>query len=60
MKNTLSAYKVLGFLYPVFKALLPKYVVKLEEIGQAMINVTEKGYEKPVLECVDIVEAAGR
>ncbi|MCO6492850.1 MAG: NAD-dependent epimerase/dehydratase family protein [Phaeodactylibacter sp.] len=58
MKNTLTAYKVLGFLYPVFKALFPKYVVKLEEIGQAMINVTKRGFDKPVLECVDIREAA--
>ena len=58
MKNTLPAYKVLGFLYPVFRALFPKYVVKLEEIGMAMINVTKRGYEKPVLECVDIRKAA--
>ena len=58
MKNTLGAYKVLGFLYPVFKALIPKYVVKLEEIGLAMVNVTKEGYSKPVLECVDIRAAA--
>lgn len=58
MKNTLAAYKVLGFLYPVFKALFPKYVVKLEEIGRAMINVTQQEYPKPVLECVNIREAA--
>lgn len=58
MKNTLAAYKMLGFLYPVVKALFPRYVCKLEEVGQAMINVTKKGYSKPVLECVDIVRAA--
>ena len=58
MKNTLTPYKVLGFLYPVFNALFPKYVIKLEEIGLAMIHVTEQGYTKPVLECVDIREAA--
>ena len=58
MKNTLSAYKFLGFLYPVFRALFPKYVVKLEEVGMAMINVTEKGFSKSVLECSDIAEAA--
>lgn len=58
MKNTLAAYKVLGVLYPVLKTLFPKYVVKLEEIGRAMINVTKEGYHKPVLECADIREAA--
>ena len=58
MENTLGPYKVLGFLYPVFKAIFPKYIVKLEEIGQAMINVTKRGYAKPVLECEDIVKAA--
>ena len=58
MKNTLTGYKVLGFLYPVFNALLPKFVVRLEEIGRAMINVTEQGYPEPVLECVDIRKAA--
>lgn len=31
----------------------------MAEVGQAMINVTRHGYEKPVLE-VDIVELAHR
>lgn len=58
MKNTLTAYKVLGFLYPLFRALFPKYVIKLEEVGLAMINVTQQGFSKPVLECEDIRAAA--
>ncbi|HQU59868.1 MAG TPA: NAD-dependent epimerase/dehydratase family protein [Saprospiraceae bacterium] len=58
MKNTLKAYKVLGFLYPLFRLIFPKYVVRLEEIGRAMLNATLEGYTKPVLECPDIVELA--
>ena len=58
MKNTLKAYKVLGFLYPLFRLIFPKYVVRLEEIGRAMLNATSEGYTKPVLECPDIVELA--
>jgi uncharacterized protein YbjT (DUF2867 family) len=58
MKNTYRAYRLLGWLYPVFKALFPGYVVQLEEIGQAMTKVTLKGYHKQVLECEDIVAMA--
>ena len=58
MKNTLMAYKALSFLYPALKALFPRYVCKLEEVGLAMINVTKSGYAKPLLECVDIVAAS--
>lgn len=54
MKNTLKAYKYLGFLYPVFKILFPKYVCKLSDIGTAMIKVCTEGYPKKVLECKDI------
>lgn len=54
MKNTLKAYKYLGFLYPVFKLLFPKYVCKLSDIGTAMIRVCKDGYSKKVLECKDI------
>lgn len=58
MKNTYRSYRFLSWLYPVFKALFPKYVVKLEEVGKAMVNATLQGYEKQVLECVDIVKLA--
>ena len=58
MKNTYTSYKVLGFLYPVFRGLFPSYVVHLREIGQAMLNVVYKGFPKKVLECKDIAEAA--
>jgi hypothetical protein len=38
--------------------MFPKFVCTLSEVGQAMINVTLKGYEKPVLEVKDIVKVA--
>jgi hypothetical protein len=35
-------------------ALLPNYVTTTEELGRAMIAVARNGYEKPVLETMDI------
>ena len=59
MKNTYTLYKVLGFLYPVWKGLFPGSVCKLSEIGLAMIKICEKGFDKKILECRDIVKLAG-
>jgi hypothetical protein len=44
----------MGVLYPVLEVLFRKYVCRLEDLGLAMINVTEKGYSKKILECEDI------
>jgi hypothetical protein len=55
-KNVHKYYSILGFLYPVFRILMPKYVTTLKELGLAMINSVILGYEKPVLEVKDIVE----
>lgn len=55
LKNTYKIYKIFVPFYPVLKTLFPKYVVSLEEIGLAMINVTLVGSDKKVLECKDIV-----
>ena len=58
LKNTLRYYKFLGWLYPLFRLLLPKYVSTLKELGLAMIQVTLKGYSKNILEVKDIVALA--
>ncbi len=58
LKNTLSAYAYLSWLYPVFRPLFPKYVSTLQEMGQAMINAVRHGYPKRVLEVLDIVALA--
>jgi hypothetical protein len=59
-QNVLRMYKLLGFLIPVFKLLMPDYISTLKDLGLAMINSALKGYEKPVLEVKDIVELAKR
>jgi hypothetical protein len=56
LKNAYTAYKFFTPFYPVFRKLFPKYVVTLEEIGLAMINITLFGSEKKVIECKDIVK----
>lgn len=58
LKNTYKTYKVLAPLYPLWKLLFPKYVSTLKEIGMAMINTVNKGYDKPVLEVPDIIKLA--
>ncbi len=56
-KNTLKPYKYLSWLYPAL-LLFPKYVCKLSDVGQAMINAVNKGYEKNILEVSDIIKLA--
>ena len=58
LKNTLSLYKYLFFLLPVVKIFFPKHICSLNEIGLAMINSVNKGYDKNVLEVGDIVKLA--
>ena len=55
LKNTLSYYKYLGWLIPVLRIILPKYICSLKELGLAMINSVIKGYDKTVLEVKDII-----
>jgi uncharacterized protein YbjT (DUF2867 family) len=49
-----SVYAVIGPLYPVLKALIPKYVTTTECVGRAMINVARRGAPHRVLESQDI------
>ena len=58
LKNAFTVAKVMAVLYPVLEVLFRKYVCTLEELGLAMINVTEKGFVKKILECEDIVRLA--
>lgn len=55
-KHVKRALKVIASLYPVVKALFPKYVLTLAEVGKAMINVTLNGYSSPTIEVSDIAE----
>ena len=46
LKNALSSYKYMSWMYPFFRAVFPQMVSTLAELGLAMINVTLYGYEK--------------
>ena len=43
-------YLLLGALFPLLKALFPKYVTTTERVGRAMLNVAKRGAAKPILE----------
>jgi uncharacterized protein YbjT (DUF2867 family) len=55
LKNTLSYYKYMSWLYPFLRAVFPGFATTLAELGQAMVNTSVHGYDKPVLEVKDIV-----
>jgi len=52
-KNVIKYYKFIGWAYPLFRAL--KLATTIQEVGAAMINATDKGYNKNVIEITDIV-----
>lgn len=58
MKNTLSYYKYFSWMVPVIKIFVPNMIVRLQDIGQAMIKAATKGYKKQILEVKDIKELA--
>ncbi|MGL4630742.1 MAG: NAD-dependent epimerase/dehydratase family protein [Leadbetterella sp.] len=58
MKNTLSYYKYVSWMYPFFKLIMPNSLSKLSELGQAMVNACAKGYEKQIIEVEDILVLA--
>lgn len=58
LKNTLPYYKYLSWMYPVVRKVFPNFVSTLAELGQAMLNVTLRGYSRPILEVKDIVATA--
>jgi hypothetical protein len=58
LKNTIPMYKYVSFLYPLWKVLFPKYVSTLKQVGLAMINITQKGYDKRIINGPDIEKLA--
>ena len=58
LKNTLPYYKYVTWIYPIARPLFPSYFITLQELGLAMINCALFGYEKNVLEALDIVALA--
>ena len=57
-RNPKGGQKFISKLYPLFKAVFPNYVSTLQEVGKAMISITQQGYEKNVIEVRDILALA--
>jgi uncharacterized protein YbjT (DUF2867 family) len=47
-------YSLVGPLYPMLQALLPRYVTTTEKVGLAMLQVAKQGSSQPILENDDI------
>jgi uncharacterized protein YbjT (DUF2867 family) len=54
-KNVPGYFGIFRVLYPVLRALFPRFVTTLKEVAIAMINSVKYGYEKQVIEVVDII-----
>src|SRR5215469_7194266 len=48
LKNTLKAYKYLGWMMPAIELFFRSSVTTLKQVGIAMINAASKGYDKQV------------
>ncbi|EIE00290.1 NAD-dependent epimerase/dehydratase family protein [Leptospira licerasiae] len=55
-KNTLSAYKYIGWSFPILRTMFPKRVSTLKQLAVAMIRASENGYNKNTVEVEDILE----
>ncbi|MEO6550249.1 MAG: NAD(P)H-binding protein [Ferruginibacter sp.] len=58
LKNTLSFYRYIGWLFPIGRRFFPNAFCTLQELGLAMINVSRQGFEKQIVEGKDIVQLA--
>lgn len=58
LKNALSMYKYINWVYPFMRWIYPAGFSMLKELGLAMIEVGVNGYPKAILEVKDIVAAA--
>lgn len=58
MTRTNPLYKYVSWLFPIGRRLYPSGFCTLEELSNAMINLTQKGYPKQVIEGKDIIQIA--
>jgi hypothetical protein len=58
LKNTLSFYKYINWLFPIGRTLAPAMFCTLSEIGRAMINSVNSLESRKVLEGKDIIAMA--
>ena len=54
-----AGYAIAAPLYPVWKALFPRYVIDTRKVGRAMLAVAKRGADKRLLENRDIAVLAG-
>jgi nucleoside-diphosphate-sugar epimerase len=54
LKNALSFYKYINWLYPALRPLFPAYFGTLKELGLSMISIVINGYGKNILDVKDI------
>jgi len=55
MKNTLSYYKFIDWLYPFLKLIIPNHTSRLSELGKAMIECAVFGHQNNIIEVKDIL-----
>ena len=48
------SYSAFGWMYPLWKLVMPKYVTTSDELGRAMIQVAKHGAPKTILETRDL------
>lgn len=60
LNNAYFAYKLIKPITPLLRMLFPKTICSLGEIGLAMIETTQNGYDKQIIAVSDIVELASR
>jgi hypothetical protein len=58
LSKTHNFYKYINWLYPIGRALYPAGFTTLQELAQAMINITKQGYPAKVIEGKDIITLA--
>jgi uncharacterized protein YbjT (DUF2867 family) len=51
-------YAITTPIFPILKAIFPRHIATIEEIGRAMLNVARNGFSKSVLEASDIIYVA--
>jgi hypothetical protein len=60
LKNTKGFYKWIKWVYPFMRFLAPQWASTLKELGLAMINSVKYGYNKKIIEVLDIITLANK
>jgi hypothetical protein len=59
-RNVNKYYVLVGWLYPVLRVVMPRFVSTIKEVALAMISCATDGYEKQVIEVPDIIRLSVR